>query len=107
MAQLSRAPTFGEPGRRHDQRPSYSLFLKQSELDRLLSDQPAQKRSLPELKIPDLVAAMRTHADLNRARQREALRKSPEFERYHITDDRFREAEKQVPRRPRSQANSS
>jgi hypothetical protein len=37
---------------------------------------------------------------LNRKEQRKALRKLPEFERYHLTDDVFREAEKQVPRRP-------
>ena len=51
--------------------------------------------------MQDLVAALRTLDHLpNREEQREALRKMPEFERYHLTDDVLREAEKQVPRRP-------
>ena len=80
--------------------PSYQLFLLQSELDVLLSEQPAKKRSLPLSKMPELVAAMRNFDDLNRAEQRAAVRKLPEFERYHITDKLFREAGKQVPRNP-------
>jgi hypothetical protein len=92
---------FGEPTRRHEERLRYPLFVKQSELDALLSEQPAEKPGLPGAKMPDLVAALRTLDDLpNREKQREALRKLPEFERYHLTDDVFREAEKQVPRKP-------
>ena len=88
---------FGEPSRGHSQRP---LFLKELELDALLSEQPAKKRPFPEIKMPDLVAALRTLDDLpNREKQREAVRKLPEFERDHITDRQFREAEKQVPAR--------
>lgn len=91
---------FGKPPRWYESRPNYSLFLLQLELDALLSERPATKRALPNAKIPDLVAALRTLDDLpNRKKQREALRKLPEFERYHLTDDVFREAEKQVPRK--------
>ena len=76
----------------------FALLLRQSELDSLLSEQPAKKRPLPKSKMPELVAAMRNFDDLNRAEQRAAVRKL--FERYHITDKLFREAEKQVPREP-------
>ena len=73
----------------------------QSELEALLSDQPANERPFPESKMPELVAAMSNLDErLNRQKQREALRKSPEFERYHLTDDVFRKAEKQMPRKP-------
>jgi hypothetical protein len=91
----------GRPTRWHEQRPNHPLFVKQSELDALLSDQSAKKATLLKSKIPELVAAMRKFDKrLNRKEQREALRKLPEFERYHLTDDVFREAEKQVPRKP-------
>ena len=64
-----------------------------------LSDQPAKKRRFPRSKLPELVAAMRAHNDKpNRMKQREAVRKLPEFERYHLSDAVFREAERQVPR---------
>ena len=92
---------YGRPNAWHEQRPSYQLFLMQSELEALLSDQPANKRPFPESKMPELVAAMSNLDErLNRQKQREALRKSPEFERYHLTDDVFRKAEKQMPRKP-------
>ena len=88
---------FGEPSRGHGQRP---LFLKELELDALLSEQPAKKRPFPEAKMPDLVAALRRLDHLpNRKKQREAVRKLPEFKEYRLTDDVFREAERQVPRR--------
>jgi hypothetical protein len=91
---------FGQPNALYEQRPSYPLFLEQSELDALLNEQPAEKAGLPRAKMPDLVAALRTLDHLpNREKQREALRKLPEFERYHLTDDVLREAEKQVPRK--------
>jgi hypothetical protein len=83
------------------QRPlcyGFALLLLQSELNALLSEQPPQKPPFPESKIPELVEAMRKLDNLNRAQQRAALRESPEFQRYHLTDRRFREAEKQVPR---------
>lgn len=92
---------YGRPNARYEQRPSYPLFLKQLGLDALLSEQPAEKPGLPRTKMPDLVAALRTLNDFsNRSKQREAARKLPDFERYHLTDDVFREAEKQVPRKP-------
>ena len=92
---------YGRPNAWHEQRPSYQLFLMQSELEALLSDQPANERPFPESKMPELVAAMSNLDErLNRQKQREALRKSPEFERYHLTDDVFRKAEKQMPRKP-------
>jgi hypothetical protein len=84
---------FGEPTRGHGER---SLFLKESELDALLT---AKKRPLPPSKVQELAEAMRKLEDLTRAEQRAALRQSPEFVPYHITDHRYREAEKQMPRR--------
>jgi hypothetical protein len=90
---------FGAPTHWYEQRPNYRLFVKQSDLNALLSDQPAKKCPLPESKLPKLVAAMRTYNDKpNRKEQREAVRKLPEFERYHLSDAVFREAERQVPR---------
>lgn len=91
---------FGAPTHWYDQqRPNYPLFVKQLDLDRILSDQPAKKSPLPESKLAELVAAMRAHNDKpNRKEQREAVRKLPDFERYHLTDAMFREAERQVPR---------
>jgi hypothetical protein len=83
------------------QRPNYRLFVKQLDLDRILSDQPAKKLPFPVSKLPELVTAMRTHNDKpNRKELREALRKLPEFEPYQLTDAVFREAERQVPRNP-------
>jgi hypothetical protein len=73
--------------------------VKESDLDLLLSDQPDKKRPLPESKLPELVAAMRSQNDKpNRAEQREAVRNLAQFERYRITDAMFRKAERQVPR---------
>jgi hypothetical protein len=77
----------------------FALLLLRSKLDALLSEQPAKKRPLPEAKKPELVAAMRSQDHLpTRKKQREAVRKLPEFEPYHLTHHLFREAEKQVPR---------
>ena len=65
---------FGKPTRWYERRPNFSLFLLQSELDALLSEQPAKKRPLPAAKMPELVAALRQLDELpNRAAQREAL----------------------------------
>jgi hypothetical protein len=77
----------------------FALLLLQSELEALLSEQPAKKRPLPDSKVSELVAAMRKLGHLSRPQQREELRKSREFGQYHITDRRFREVEKQVPAR--------
>jgi hypothetical protein len=92
---------FGRPSSWRDTRLSHSIFLAQSELDALLSEQPSKKRPLPKSKIPELVAALRKLDNLpNREKQREALRKLPEFEQYHLTDHVLREAERRAPRDP-------
>jgi hypothetical protein len=92
---------FGEPTRLYESRPNYLLFLPQSELDALLSEQPAQKRPLPNAKNPELVAALRKLEDLpNRAAQFQALCNMPEFREFAITNALFREAAKKAgPRR--------
>ncbi len=92
---------FGEPTRLFESRPNYSLFLLQSELDALLSEQPAKKRPLPKAKKPELVAALRKLDDLtNRAAQLQALCNMPEFREFTITDALFRAAAKEAgPRR--------
>ena len=90
---------FGQPTRLYESRPNYSLFLLQSELDALLSEQPAKKRSLPLAKMPELVAALRKLDDLpNRAAQLQALCNMPEFREFKITNALFRRAARQVPR---------
>ncbi len=90
---------FGKPTRWYESRPNYSLFLLQSELDALLSEQPAKKRPLPKAKMPELVAALRKLDDLpNRRAQFQALCNMPEFCEFKITDVLFREAARQVPR---------
>jgi hypothetical protein len=90
---------FGQPNAWHERRPSCPLFLLRSELDTLLSDQPS-RRPFPQAKLPDLVAALRRLDDLpNRKKQRAAIGKLPEFGQYHISDDVFRKAEKQAPRK--------
>src|SRR6266851_5218820 len=91
----------GKAVRWYEQRLNYALVFKQSELDALLNERPAENAELPRAKMPDLVAALRSLDHLpNRKKQREVLRRLPEFEQYHLTDDIFREAEKQVPRKP-------
>jgi hypothetical protein len=90
---------FGKPTRWYESQPNYSLFLLQSELDALLTEQPAKKRPLPKAKIPDLVAALRQLDDLpNRKAQLQALCNMREFREFKITDVLFREAARQVPR---------
>jgi hypothetical protein len=92
---------YGRPISWHQTRPNSPLFLRESELDVLLSEQQAKKLAFPKAKMPALVLALRK-LDIvsSRKRQREALRKLPEFERYHLTDEVLREAEKKVPRSP-------
>ncbi|MGO9398576.1 MAG: hypothetical protein ACLP19_12175 [Xanthobacteraceae bacterium] len=80
---------FGRPTR-YESRPNCPLLLQQSELDALLSEPHSKKKPFPSAKMPGLVAALRRLDDLpNREKQREALRKLPEFEPYHLTDDYF------------------
>jgi hypothetical protein len=90
---------FGKPTRSYEGRPNYSLFLLQSELDALLSEQPAKKRDFPRAKMPELVAALRELDGLpNRAAQLQALCNMPEFREFKITNALFRRAARQVPR---------
>ena len=90
---------FGRPSRLFEQRPNYPLFLLQSELDTLLSAEPAEKRSLPRSKIRELVAALRELGDLpNRPAQYQALCELPQFREFKITRADFREAARHLPR---------
>ena len=92
---------FGRPTRWYEARPNYPLFVEQSELEALLSEQPAKKQPLPRAQMPELVEALRKLNDLpNRAAQFQALCDMPEFRKYKITDALFREAARQVPRDP-------
>jgi hypothetical protein len=89
---------FGAPSRIHEQRPNYPLFLRQSDLQKLLSEEAAEKRPLPQSKKPDLIAALRRLNHLpNRAAQLKALRE--EFPEYKITHAVFRELAKNLPRK--------
>ena len=91
---------FGRPSRVYEQRPNYPLFLLQSELDTLLSAEPAKKRSLPRSKIPELVAALRELGGLpNRQAQYAALCELPQFREFKITRADFREAARHLPRK--------
>jgi hypothetical protein len=93
---------FGRPSRVYEQRPNYPLFLLQSELDTLLSAEPAKKRSLPRSKIPELVAALRELGGLpNRQAQYEALCELTQFQEFKITRADFREAARHLPRKGR------
>jgi hypothetical protein len=90
---------FGKPTSSYQSLPNYSLFLPQSELDELLSEQPAEKRPFPISKMLELVAALRKLEGLpNRAAQLHALRDMPEFREFNITHALFREAARRVPR---------
>jgi hypothetical protein len=92
---------FGRPPRLYETRPNYPLLFLQSELDAVLSEPRRKAKPFPNAKMRDLVAALRRLDDLpNREKQREVLRKLPDFAPYHLTDHVFREAEKQVPRKP-------
>jgi hypothetical protein len=82
-------------------RVRYQLFLLRSEFDALF------KRPLPNAQMSALVAALREHADKPSPERRKIVRQRPKFREYHITDDRWREAERQAPglrrgRRPKS-----
>jgi hypothetical protein len=90
---------FGKPTRSNESLPNYSLFLSQSELDEVLSEQLAKKRPFPRSKMLEFVAALRKLEGLpNRSAQLHALRNTPEFREFNITDALFREAARRVPR---------
>jgi hypothetical protein len=89
---------FGRRGRVLEPGPNYRLFLQQLELDRLLRAEPAEKRSLPRSKIPELVAALRELGG-NRQAQYEALCELPRFREFKVTRADFREAARHLPRK--------
>jgi hypothetical protein len=79
----------------------FALLLLQSELDALLSEQPAKKRRLPRSKVPDLATSLRELDHLpNRPAQLQALRDMPKFREFIITHAVFREVIKLVGPRP-------
>jgi hypothetical protein len=84
-------------GRGYEAKPGYPLFLLETELNALLSE---QKAPLPAAKKAELAAALRQLGDLTRKQQREALSESSAFQKYLITDKDFREAAKDTPRKP-------
>jgi hypothetical protein len=90
---------FGKQSRVHERPPKYRLCLRQTQLDKLLSEESSRKRPLPKSKMSELVAALRKLDHLpNRRAQYEALCELPEFREYKITNAIFREAAKHVPR---------
>ena len=67
----------------------YPLFLKESELDAQLNEQPAKKPAASGIKLSDLAAACaRLIVYQTVSKQREALRKSAEFRATSLTDRR-------------------
>jgi hypothetical protein len=92
---------FGKPSRVHETRLKYDLFIGQLELNRLLSEETTRKRPLPRSKMGDVIAALRGLEDLpNRTAQLQALRELPQFREYEITHAIFREATRNLPRKP-------
>ncbi|HTE76903.1 MAG TPA: hypothetical protein VK653_09195 [Xanthobacteraceae bacterium] len=87
---------FGKPNRWYEARPNYPLFIKQSKLDALLSEERAG-RKFPIQKKSELAAAYRdpTIASLpTRKAQREAIKTLEQFKSYQITHRLFRDAER-------------
>jgi hypothetical protein len=77
----------------------FALLLLQSELDALLSEQPAKKRRFPDAKMTELVTALRELDHLpNRPAQFQALCDMPKFREFKITHALFRQAAKHKPR---------
>jgi len=77
----------------------FALLLLQSQLDRLLSDQPLKKRRFSESKMPELVNALGKLDCLpNRRAQFQALCDMPEFREFKITHALFRQAATHKPR---------
>jgi hypothetical protein len=67
---------FRTPTHWYDQRLKHSIFIKQSDLDKLLVDEPAGNRPFPFTKKPELAAAYRRPeiaALATRKDQREAI----------------------------------
>lgn len=77
--------------------PFGQLFMMQSELDALLTKQPAKKRPFPRVKMSELVAALRKLENLpTRAAQLQALCDLSQFREFVITNAVFREAARQA-----------
>jgi hypothetical protein len=92
---------FGKPSRVYESRPNYKLLIRQLDLGKLLSEAPAEKRPLPRSKMPALAEALRRLEDLpNRKAQLQVVRELPEFSAFKITMANFREAAKDLPRKP-------
>ncbi len=100
---------FGKPTR-YEARPNFPLFIKQSQLDALLSEERAG-RNFPMQKKSELAAAYRdpTIASLpTRKAQREAIKNLEQFKSYQITDRLFSrggEGEWQTPSRRKKTKN--
>jgi hypothetical protein len=88
-------------GRSYEPKPSYPLLLLEADLHALLTteQQSAKKVPLPASKKAKLAKALDQFDDLPRRAQRKAVSELPEFQKYHITDDDFREAAKAAPRK--------
>jgi len=82
-----------------DQQP-YELYVDKAQFEALL------KTPLPEVKKRALVAALEKYKDKSRDDRRQFVGGLPDFAPHHITDDVWREGEKQAPlkrgRRPKS-----
>jgi len=90
---------FGQPSRVLEWQQNYRLlFLRETELQKLLTERPAEKRRLPRSKIPELVAALRELGG-NRQAQYGALCELPQFREFEITRADFREAARHLPRK--------
>jgi hypothetical protein len=90
---------FGQPSRVYERQPNCRpLFLRETELWKLLTAQPTEKRRLPRSKIPELVAALRELGG-NRQAQYQALCELPQFREFKITRADFREAARHLPRK--------
>jgi hypothetical protein len=89
---------FGRTSRVYDWQPNCCpLLLRETELQKLLTDQPAERRRLPRSKIREIVAALRELGG-NRQAQYQALCELPQFREFKITRADFREAARQLPR---------
>jgi hypothetical protein len=94
---------FGQPSRMYEERPNYSVFVEQLELERLLNQETAEtdkKRPLPVSMKSSLVEALRKLDHLPRDAQFKALQELPEFSSFKITVAAFREAARKSPRDP-------
>jgi hypothetical protein len=90
---------FGRGQFSYEAKPSFALFVLETELRALLEKQQKQA-PLPAAKKPELANAMRRFDELPREAQRKTVSELPEFQKYHLTDADYREAAKSAPRKP-------